>query len=172
MILVDMHAAHERCTYERLKKAYKAEGIRAQPLLIPKTMTVSEKEAELCEQHAQTLGMFGFSVSRSSPTTVSIRSVPSLLADVADNEKIVRDVLADLSEHGESNRIERHIDEILSTMACHSSVRAHHKLTVDEMNALLRSMEATEKSGQCNHGRPTWVQLSIDQLDKLFKRGQ
>ncbi len=172
MVLVDMHAAHERCTYERLKDAYKGDGIRTQLLLVPLSVDVTESEADLCERHHDVLQRFGLGISRGSPRALIIRSVPGLLADSCDAEKLLRDVLSDLSEHGDATRVERELDGVLSAMACHASVRANHKLTADDMNALLRSMEASEKSGQCNHGRPTWVQLSIGQLDKLFKRGQ
>lgn len=171
VIIVDMHAAHERITYEKLKTACANEGIRSQPLLVPVTVEMSESDADLCEQHTEALDKVGFSVDRTGETSVMIRRIPSLLEDV-DSQQLLRDVLADFAEHGSSNRIESHINEILSTMACHGSVRANRKLSLDEMNALLRSIESTERSGQCNHGRPTWVQLSMDQLDKLFKRGQ
>ena len=172
MVLVDMHAAHERCAYEKLKDAYKGDGIRSQPLLVPLSVDVSNTEADLCEQHRELLEGFGLKVDRNSPQTLVVRNVPNLLVDSCDAGKLLRDVLSDLSEHGDTTRIEGEIDKILSTMACHGAVRANHKLGLDDMNALLRSMEESEKSGQCNHGRPTWVQLSINQLDKLFKRGQ
>lgn len=172
MVLVDMHAAHERCTYEKLKAAYKGDGIRTQLLLVPLSLEVTESEADLCEQYREVLRRFGLGVSRSSPRALLIRSVPGLLADSCDTATLLRDVLSDLSAHGDGTRVERELDAVLSSMACHASVRANHKLTADDMNALLRGMEASEKSGQCNHGRPTWVQLSVGQLDKLFKRGR
>ena len=172
LIIVDMHAAHERCTYEKLKETHKENNIRSQPLLVPHTVEVSEREAEICEQDGDELQQFGFTISRVSKNMVAIRNVPSLLDENTDYEKIVRDILSDLAEHGKSDQIENKIDGILSTMACHSAIRANQVLSLEDMNALLRRMEETEKSGQCNHGRPTWVQLSIDQLDKLFKRGQ
>ena len=171
MVLVDVHAAHERVTYEKLKSAYDKEGIRSQPLLVPASLSVTPAEADLCERHAESLAKVGFEADRIGENTLALRRVPSMLAE-SDVESLFRDVLADLSEHGTSTRVERSINDLLSTMACHGSVRAHHKLTTDEMNALLRDMEATERSGQCNHGRPTWVQLSVEQLDKLFLRGQ
>lgn len=171
LVLVDMHAAHERITYESLKKSHSEEAIRSQPLLVPLTLNVSQKEADFAEEYAQTLQQFGFEISRLAVEKIVIRTIPSLLRG-ADIETLARDVLADLITHGSSDRIQTQINEILSTMACHSAVRANHKLTVPEMNTLLRDMERTERSGQCNHGRPTWTQMSIEQLDKLFMRGQ
>ena len=171
MVLVDMHAAHERITYERLKQAHKGQGIREQPLLVPVPVEVGEHEADLCERHADELKRAGLGVDRTGPATLTVRRIPSLL-DGADAAQLLRDVLSDLAEHGASQRIERDLDAVLSTMACHGSVRANRMLSLDEMNALLRDMEKTERSGQCNHGRPTWAQLGMEQLDKLFKRGQ
>ncbi|MBC6414439.1 MAG: DNA mismatch repair endonuclease MutL [Chromatiales bacterium] len=171
LVLVDMHAAHERITYERLKVAYRAQSVPSQPLLVPETLEVSEKEADLCEHYAQTLAEVGFGVERIGLAKLRIRRVPSLLKNT-DYGQLLSDVLADFIEHGTSQRIESNINEVLSTMACHGSVRANRKLSVDEMNVILRDIESTERSGQCNHGRPTWLQFSIEQLDKLFKRGQ
>jgi DNA mismatch repair protein MutL len=171
LVLVDMHAAHERITYERLKAAQDGEGIRSQPLLVPRSLAVSEREADACEQHGETLLAMGFDLRRAGPQAISVRAVPALLADV-DADAIVLDVLSDLREHGSSRVIEQARNELLSTLACHTSVRANRRLTVAEMNALLREMESTERSGQCNHGRPTWVQLSKAELDKLFLRGR
>jgi len=171
LVLVDMHAAHERITYERLKAAQDGDGIRSQPLLVPRSLAVSEREADVCERHADTLLAMGFDLRRAGPQAISIRAVPALLADV-DADAIVLDLLADLREHGSSRVIEQARNELLSTLACHTSVRANRRLTVTEMNALLREMESTERSGQCNHGRPTWVQLSKAELDKLFLRGR
>ncbi|TQV72637.1 DNA mismatch repair endonuclease MutL [Exilibacterium tricleocarpae] len=171
LIVVDMHAAHERVTYERMKTALAREGLKTQPLLVPRSLAVSQKEADCAEQHGDTFQSLGFELQRAGPETILVRQVPVILQQ-ADVELLVRDVLADLIEYGSSERIGQHINEILSTMACHGSVRANRKLTVPEMNALLRDMEATERSGQCNHGRPTWSLLSLDELDKLFMRGQ
>lgn len=171
LILVDMHAAHERITYERLKAAKDAEGIRSQNLLVPMAISVSEREADVAEQYHQALAELGFELRRSGPQALSIRAVPALLADL-DPKTIVLDVLADLREHGSSQTLEQTRNELLSTLACHTSVRANRRLNIHEMNALLRDMEATERSGQCNHGRPTWVQLTKAELDKLFLRGR
>ena len=171
LVLVDMHAAHERITYERLKSALDGEGIRSQPLLVPVSLAVSEREADAAEQHAYALADYGFEIRRAGPQALSIRSVPSLLADL-DPRALALDVLADLREHGSSRKLEQARNELLSTLACHTSVRANRRLTLPEMNALLRDMEATERSGQCNHGRPTWVQLSKAELDRLFLRGR
>jgi DNA mismatch repair protein MutL len=171
MVLVDMHAAHERIVYERLKAAFEDEGIRSQPLLVPVSLMVSRQEADVAEQNQQIFQSLGLEIDRLSPTHVLIRRVPTELGDT-DVQALVRDVIADLVMHGTSRRIRECIDNVLSSMACHGSVRAHRKLTLPEMNSLLRDMERTQRSGQCSHGRPTWVQLSIDQLDKFFKRGQ
>ncbi len=171
MILVDMHAAHERITYERLKSGRDNADLRSQLLLVPQSVTVSSREAAAAEEYADALSEWGLELSRSGPSSVVIRRIPSLLegADAAD---LTRDVLAELAEHGHSRRLQELENELLSTMACHGSVRAGRRLTIPEMNALLRDMEATERSGQCNHGRPTWVQLRLDELDRLFLRGR
>ncbi len=132
---------------------------------------MSKKEGDCAEEFAETFEQLGFELNRLAPEKLAIRAVPSLLKD-SNVEQLVRDVLSDLLEHGSSERIQQEMNEILSTMACHGSVRANHRLTIPEMNALLRDMERTERSGQCNHGRPTWTQMSVDQLDKLFMRGQ
>jgi len=171
LVLVDMHAAHERITYERLKAAHDGEGIRSQPLLVPLSLAVSEREADLAEQHADTLAGLGFELRRAGPQALSVRSVPTLLADL-DARALVLGALSDLREHGQTRRLEEARNELLSTLACHTSVRANRRLSLPEMNALLRDMEATERSGQCNHGRPTWVQLSKSELDRLFLRGR
>jgi DNA mismatch repair protein MutL len=171
LVLVDMHAAHERITYERLKSAQDGAGIRAQSMLVPQALAVSEREAEIAEQHSEALALLGFELRRSGPQSLSVRAVPALLADL-DPKALVLDVLADLREHGASQLIEHARNELLSTLACHTSVRANRRLTLPEMNALLRDMESTERSGQCNHGRPTWVQLSKMELDRLFLRGR
>ncbi|MGV6816627.1 MAG: DNA mismatch repair endonuclease MutL [Thiotrichales bacterium] len=171
MVLVDMHAAHERITYERMKVAQAGEGLKLQPLLVPVALAMSSKEADLVEANQSMLGMLGLELDRSGPETIVIRSVPALLRG-ADAEQLVRDVVADLAVKGSSSLIEERVNELLGTMACHGSVRANRRMTVAEMNALLRDMEATERSGQCNHGRPTWVQFTVAQLDRLFQRGQ
>ncbi|MEY4640561.1 MAG: mismatch repair protein [Pseudomonadota bacterium] len=171
LIVVDMHAAHERITYEYMKSAAAEEGIRVQPLLVPLSVAVSQSEADCAEEHQQQLQALGLGVERMGPETLSVRQVPVILKH-ANAEQLLRDVLSDLLEHGSSDRIEAARDELLATMACHGSVRANRTLTLPEMNALLRDMERTERSGQCNHGRPTWVQLSVQDLDRLFLRGQ
>ena len=171
LVVVDMHAAHERIGYERLKSAHDGIGLRAQPLLVPLTLAVGERDADIAEREAQTLVELGFDVTRSGPQSLAVRSVPALLAN-ADPETLLRDVLADLREHGATRRIAAARDELLSTMACHGAVRANRRLTVPEMNALLRDMEATERSGQCNHGRPTWARFSLGEIDRWFLRGR
>ena len=171
LVLVDMHAAHERITYERLKSAQQDKGIQSQPLLVPITLSVSSKEAQLVEDNAEAFTQLGFEVDRVADESIKVRQIPVILSN-SDVEKLLRDVLSDLLIHGSSSRIENETNEILSTMACHGSIRANRKLTIEEMNALLRDMEITERSGQCNHGRPTWIQLTIDELDKLFMRGR
>lgn len=171
LVLVDMHAAHERITYERMKQARAGEGIKAQPLLVPESIAVSQREADCAEQRADFFQSLGIVLERAGPESLMVRQVPIMLSS-SNVEQLIRDVLADLLEQGGSDRIEAHINEILATMACHGSVRANRKLTIPEMNALLRDMEETERSGQCNHGRPTWTQLTLDELDKLFLRGQ
>ncbi len=171
MVLVDMHAAHERITYERLKRMRDDTGIRSQPLLVPQTLAVSAREVRAVSDGAAQLQSLGLDIDVAGEEQLVIRAVPIALSQ-ADVEQLIRDVLSDLVEHGSSNRVADHMDEILSTMACHGSVRANRRLTVPEMNALLRDMEHTERSGQCNHGRPTWVQLSMTELDKLFLRGR
>lgn len=171
MIIVDMHAAHERLTYEKMKCQFLESTIQAQPLLVPQSIAVSEKEADQAEQNRDLFKRLGLEVERAGPESLLIRQVPVVLHR-ADVGMLVRDVLSDLIEYGSSNRIEHNINELLSTMACHGSVRANRRLTAPEMNSLLRDMEATERSGQCNHGRPTWTQISLDELDKLFMRGQ
>lgn len=171
MVVVDMHAAHERITYERMKVAWHADGIKAQPLLVPKSISVSDREADCAEEFLPYFEKLGLTLERMGPETLLVRQVPVMLQN-ADVEKLVRDVLADLSQHGDSDKVEAQINEILATMACHGSVRANRRLSIEEMNALLRDMERTERSGQCNHGRPTWTMLTMDQLDKLFLRGR
>ncbi|MBT3310255.1 MAG: DNA mismatch repair endonuclease MutL [Gammaproteobacteria bacterium] len=171
LVLVDMHAAHERITYERLKLAVAEEGVRTQQLLVPVTLAVSEKEAEFAEQQQPLFKKLGVSLDRTGPLSLLVREVPALLAS-ADAGQLAKDLLSDLLEHQQSGRVEEQINEVLATIACHGSVRAGRRLTLPEMDALLRDMEQTERSGQCNHGRPTWRQLTLDKLDGLFLRGQ
>ena len=171
LIVVDMHAAHERITYERMKTAASAEQLKMQPLLVPVPLAVSQAEADCAEEQHQILLSLGIELERVAAESIMVRQVPALLKD-SNVERLVRDVLSDVLEFGSSERIQAHHDDLLSTMACHGSVRANRQLTIPEMDALLRDMEATERSGQCNHGRPTWVYQSLDALDKLFLRGQ
>lgn len=171
LVIVDAHAAHERVTYERLKASYRDSGIRSQPLLVPVTVNVSEREADLAENEHGLLAELGLRVDRSGPERLTIRAVPMLLAN-ADAESLLRDLLADLLETGRTERVAQRIDDLLAGVACHGSVRANRRLTIDEMNALLREMEATERADQCNHGRPTWTALSMQELDRLFSRGR
>ena len=170
LIVVDMHAAHERITYEYLKRSMAEESIRSQPLLVPLAISVSKKEADCADNNPDTFQTLGFTLSRLSPEKITVRAVPSLLKN-SDIESLVRDVLSDLLTHGSSERIQQAMNEILSTMACHGSVRANHRLTVPEMNALLRDMERTERSGQCNHGRPTWTQMSFRSARQVIHAG-
>jgi DNA mismatch repair protein MutL len=171
LVLVDMHAAHERILYESFKTALDARRVAAQPLLIPTTFHAEAIEVAAAEDHAETLAALGFEVSPLSDTSLAVRAVPALLAD-ADAKALARDVLAELREFGSGEVLTRHRDVLLATMACHAAVRAHRRLTLPEMDALLRQMEATERSGQCNHGRPTWAQVSLADLDRLFLRGR
>ena len=168
LVLVDMHAAHERITYERLKATRQQ---HSQSLLVPLTIAVPAREADRADSARAYFEQLGFDVRQSGPEAITVTRVPSALADL-DIEALLRDVLSDLMTHGSSQRIEERQNELLSTLACHASVRANRKLTVPEMNSLLRDMEATERSGQCNHGRPTWVQLDKAALDRLFMRGR
>ncbi|VAW56116.1 DNA mismatch repair protein MutL [hydrothermal vent metagenome] len=171
MVVVDMHAAHERVTYERMKQQLEQGTLVSQPLLVPISVNLSEKEAELAEEQSELFSELGFELDRSGPESLRIRQVPVILAR-ADAEMLVRDVLSDLISYGNSNRIREAINAVLGTMACHGAVRANRNLTVPEMNVLLRDMENTERSGQCNHGRPTWTEFSLDVMDKWFLRGQ
>lgn len=171
LVLVDMHAAHERITYEKLKSGRACSNLRSQMLLVPLSIAVSAKEAAAAEEHAEALAEWGLELSRSGPATIVVRRIPALL-EGADVGQLSRDVLSELAQHGSSRRLQELENELLSTMACHGSVRAGRRLTLPEMNALLREMEATERSGQCNHGRPTWVQLGLAELDRLFMRGR
>ncbi|HEY3487578.1 MAG TPA: DNA mismatch repair endonuclease MutL [Gammaproteobacteria bacterium] len=171
LILVDMHAAHERITYERLKTLYAEQGVQSQPLLLPVTLHVSSKEADIAESSMDEFKRYGIELERTGPEQIRVLQIPVLLRN-ANAEQLVKDTLADIMGQGGSDRLKSAYQEVLATMACHASVRAHRQLTLDEMNALLRDMEQTERSGQCNHGRPTWVQLSVGQLDQLFLRGR
>ena len=171
LVLVDMHAAHERIMYERLKIAMASEGLRGQPLLVPESIAVSQREADCAEEHASWFERLGFELQRLGPESLAIRQIPALLKQ-AEANRLVFDVLADLMEYGTSDRIQAHLNELLGTMACHGAIRANRRLALPEMNGLLRDMETTERSGQCNHGRPTWTQMGLDDLDKLFLRGR
>ncbi len=171
LVLVDMHAAHERITYEAFKRAREGEGIKRQPLLVPVTVTVSRREADLVGEHPEVFAELGMEVDRLGEQTLVVRALPALLRH-ADAERLLRDVLADLVVHGSSRRVLELINEVLATMACHGSVRANRRLSREEMDALLRDIERTERSGQCNHGRPTWTQLDMAALDRLFLRGR
>ena len=171
LILVDMHAAHERITYEKFKEEFESKAIVAQPLLVPITITVSRNEANLVEESKQFFQKIGMEVDRMGTETVVVRQVPAYLYK-ADAVSLVKDIISDLAADGMSNRGREAVNHVLATMACHGSVRAHRQLTIPEMNSLLRQMEQTERIEQCNHGRPTWTQLSMDDLDKLFLRGR
>ena len=171
MVVVDMHAAHERITYERLKSAYDEQGIASQPLLVPETIHVSQQQADIAEQHDADLAKLGFTLERLGPESLVIRQMPILLRN-ANSEALVVKILEDFRLSGSSRQLTEFRNEVLSSMACHGSVRANRQLTLPEMNALLRDMEITERSGQCNHGRPTWTQLTMSELDKLFMRGR
>ena len=171
LVIVDMHAAHERISYEKLKSQFDKEQMPRQPLLVPVHLALSQEEISLAESNIKYFNKIGFDIEVITESSIVIRTVPEMLAR-ADIPSLLRDILSDLAEHGRSSRVEDSIDEILSTMACHGSVRANRQLTRDEMNALLREMEQTERSNQCNHGRPTWIQFSISEIDKWFMRGQ
>jgi len=171
LVMTDMHAAHERITYERLKSRFMGEGIKSQRLLVPVSVQLSESEATLAEERRDELASLGLLIDRSGPESLLIREVPSLLS-ASDAAGLLKDVMSDLASVGDSTRVESEANEVLSTMACHGSVRANRQLTLAEMNALLRDMERTERSGHCNHGRPTWVQLDMQTLDRLFLRGR
>ncbi|WP_108445872.1 DNA mismatch repair endonuclease MutL [Halomonas denitrificans] len=176
LVVVDMHAAHERIVYERMKAQVHGEagdgaGLQAQPLLVPVSLAATPAEVATAEAEREAFSRLGVELDAAGPETLLVRQVPALLAD-ADVEPLVRDMLADLERYGRSDRVEARINELLATMACHGSVRANRQLGLEEMNALLRDMERTERSGQCNHGRPTWTEMSMKELDRLFLRGQ
>ena len=171
LVIVDMHAAHERITYERMKRALADDGLKTQTLLVPLPITLNQSEVDYAEDNKAALLALGLEIERVSDEAIVVRKVPSLLRD-SDIEQLVRDVISDLIKFGTTDLINSKQDDLLSTMACHGSVRANRQLTIPEMNALLRDMEITERSGQCNHGRPTWVFKSLEELDKLFLRGR
>ncbi len=171
LIVVDMHAAHERVVYERLKQQLDSAQIGSQPLLIPATFAATPQEVATAEACVDALHALGLEVTPFSPRTLAVRAVPTTLAQ-GDAVELARAVLAELAQHDASTVIQRAQNELLGTMACHGAVRANRRLTLDEMNALLRQMEVTERSDQCNHGRPTWRQLTMRELDALFLRGR
>lgn len=171
LIIVDMHAAHERILYEKMKNAFYAKQIVSQPLLVPINISVAQSEADLVEEADGVFDSFGLKVERSGPESIMVREVPVILSQ-GHVENLVRDVVSDLIVHGTTDILEARSNELMATMACHGSVRANRKLTLAEMNSLLRDMEITERSGQCNHGRPTWTQMTMSELDKLFLRGR
>jgi len=171
LVVVDMHAAHERITYEKLKREYQQTEVRRQPLLTPAHIALSAAEMELAFAHEDMLRRMGFAIARGGELSLLLREVPQLLAG-GDAVQLLRDVLADIAAHGASARVEEEANRVLSTMACHGSVRANRKLERDEMNALLRAMEETERAGQCNHGRPTYRRIPLAEMDRWFLRGR
>lgn len=171
LVLVDMHAAHERVVYEQLKSANSTTELARQQLLVPLQIIVTEIEATLVENQLDTFESYGFEINRMGDTSIVIRTVPNILSS-ADITELIRDVIADIQKNSISTCVEEKRNEMLSSIACHGSIRANRSMTIHEMNALLRAMEITERSNQCNHGRPTWIQLSISDLDKLFLRGR
>jgi DNA mismatch repair protein MutL len=171
LVIVDMHAAHERIVYEGLKDGLEAASLPSQPLLVPIAMTASAEEVEQAGEGRHELESLGFDVAASGPRELVIRAVPALLADL-DSQGLLRSVLREMREFGASRVLLERRNELLSTMACHAAVRANRALTIPEMNALLRQMEQTERAGSCNHGRPTWHQFAMSDLDRLFMRGR
>ncbi|MBT8419951.1 MAG: DNA mismatch repair endonuclease MutL [Gammaproteobacteria bacterium] len=171
LVIVDIHAAHERIVYERLKRGAAEQGIRSQPLLLPVNLNVSRIEADLVEERADEFMALGIEVRRTGPDAISVRQIPIMLRDT-DAASLVRDVISDFTVTGMSSRVAEKRDQLLATMACHGALRGKKSLIAVEMNALLRDIESTERAGQCNHGRPTWIQLDMDELDRLFLRGR
>jgi DNA mismatch repair protein MutL len=170
-VLVDMHAAHERILYERLKDALEGHRFVSQPLLIPLTLAVEPIDVATVEENGAALAALGFEMAPTSPASLVVRAAPELISG-GDLAALTRALLADLREYGASRVFAERQNELLATLACHGAVRANRVLTLPEMNALLRQMEQTERSGQCNHGRPTWFQLTLPELDRLFMRGR
>ena len=171
MVLVDMHAAHERITYEALKTQLRSSRVVTQRLLVPVSVQVSPAEADLLEENAPSFARLGLSVSRLGRDLLSVREAPLLLLD-EDLVALVRDLLGDIAQYGATDRIQFHEERVLAGIACRGSVRAHRDLRLDEMNALLRQMEQTDNAGQCNHGRPTYRMFDMDELDRFFLRGR
>ena len=171
LVVVDAHAAHERILYERLKVSVAERSLDIQALLVPVTLAVTPKERQLVEEHGELFAGVGLELAALGPDTLAVRQIPALLAG-ADIAGLVRDMLADLAANQISDRSETAIMALLSSLACHGAVRANRPLNLLEMNALLRDMERTDRGGQCNHGRPTWVQLTLDELNRLFRRGR
>lgn len=171
LVIVDMHAAHERIVYEKLKCEFDMGNIKTQQLLVPIHIELSRDEMRTWEEAHEDLLQLGILTEQAGPEAITLRSVPLAIKEVK-MESLLRDVLADVQSQNHSKRVEQHIYHTLATIACHAAVRAHHRLSITEMNALLREMEQTEHSGQCNHGRPTWTALSMKEMDKLFLRGR
>jgi DNA mismatch repair protein MutL len=171
IVIVDTHAAHERITYERMKKSFAEDRVKSQPLLVPHSIPVSEAEANLVEDISSDLQKLGLSIRRTGPESVLVEAIPSILSKT-NVEQLVKDLFSEITEFESSKIIEEYQDEVISSMACHFSIRANRILTIAEMNALLRDIEETERSGQCNHGRPTWHHITLDELDTMFLRGR